>query len=97
MVQPPSPHGSSVSAAKKLSRAEELRRVLRFDLVVYAVVVVVCVLALASLHPAVQLDHALIGALITFVAGAISGLFAYLRYRANGENGDKESDGDVTN
>lgn len=76
-----------------MNRAEELRRVLRFDLVVYAVVIVVCVLALASLHPAVTVDHALIGALITFVAGGISGLFAYLRYRANGD-GEEEEVGD---
>ena len=89
------PRSSAHAAKNELSRAEELRKVLRVDWVIYTVVLVVSILALASLHPAVQLDHALIGALITFLAGAISGLFAYLRYRAaNGMASDEEGEGE---
>lgn len=66
------------------SRADELRRVIRIDWVVYAVVIVVCVLALAALYPGATIDHALVGTLVTFATGVIGGLFAYLRYKARG-------------
>jgi hypothetical protein len=73
------------------NRANELRAVLRVDWVVYTVIAVVCILALAGLHPSVQVDHAVIGSLITFATGVIGGLFAYLRYRANGRS-DREDE-----
>jgi membrane protein YdbS with pleckstrin-like domain len=73
------------SHAAKVSRADELRKVLRIDWVIYAVVIAIVILALAGLHPSIQIDHVLVGSLITFATGVISGLFAYLRYKANGK------------
>jgi hypothetical protein len=77
-------------------RANELRSILRIDWVVYTVIAVVCILSLAGLHPGVQVDHAVVGTLITFVTGVIAGLFTYLRYKANGNDepeGEKSTDG----
>ena len=86
---------SSREAEEKatVSRSEELRRILRIDWVLYAIIGVVCILALVGLHPAIQIDHALVGTLITFATGIIGGLFAYLRYRAeNGKDDDDEEE-----
>lgn len=71
-------------------RARELRTILRVDLVIYTVVGVVCILALASLHPAIHVDPAVIGTLITFATGLVGGLFAYLRYKARNGQGEDQ-------
>jgi hypothetical protein len=76
------------------NRANELRAVLRVDWVIYTVIAVVCILALAGLHPAVQVDHAVIGSLITFATGVIAGLFAYLRYKAGNGKGNPPGSGE---
>jgi hypothetical protein len=70
------------------SRGEELRQVIRVDLVVYAVVGVVLILALATLL-GVEPDHTLVGTLISAATGIIGAVLAYLRYR----NGKEPRDG----
>jgi hypothetical protein len=79
---------------RKSNRADELRTVLRLDLVIYAIVIVVCIIALAGLYPGVEIDHMLVSTLITFATGVIGGLFAYLRYKANGYGQDEEESND---
>lgn len=75
---------------RPVNRGEELRQVIRVDLIVYAVVGVVLILALASLLGA-EPDHTLIGTLISAATGTIGAVLAYLRYRANGK---EPKDGD---
>lgn len=75
---------TSSSSSRLPDRAAELRRAIRVDLVVYLLVIVIAILALAGLHPALGCDHAVLGTLASLTMGIITGTFAYLRYRANG-------------
>lgn len=79
---------------KRASRADELRAVLRIDLIIYGLVIVILILALAGLHPALRVDHTIVGTMVTFATGVIGGLFAYLRYRNGRNGGDGENDGE---
>lgn len=81
---------TSSNSSKAPDRATELRRAIRVDLVVYLLVIVIAILALAGLHPALGCDHAVLGTLASLTMGIITGTFAYLRYRANGGNGKRE-------
>jgi hypothetical protein len=88
----------SSDSSKTPDRASELRRAIRVDLIVYLLVIVIAILALASLHPALGCDHAVLGTLASLAMGIITGTLAYLRYRANGngkrakKTGEEESD-----
>ena len=78
------PSATSSNSSKAPDRASELRRAIRVDLIVYLLVIVIAILALASLHPALGCDHAVLGTLASLAMGIITGTFAYLRYRSNG-------------
>ncbi len=86
----PTKSATSSDSSKLPDRAAELRRAIRVDLVVYLLAIVIAILALASLHPALGCDHAVLGTLASLAMGIITGTLAYLRYR----NGKEPKDGD---
>lgn len=69
--------------------------VVRIDVILYAVVAVVAILALASLVTG-RVDVGLVGALLTFATGALTGWLTYLRLCNGKGRGDDDAEPDGT-
>ena len=68
---------------------QELREVVRLDWVIYLIVAVIAVLVLASLF-GVEANLLIVGTLVTFVTGIITGILSYLRLTSRGDSRKKK-------
>lgn len=68
---------------------QELRKIIRLDWVIYLIVAVIAVLVLAGLF-GVEADHMIVGTLVTFVTGIVTGILTYLRLTARARDDGKK-------
>ena len=72
---------------------QELREVVRLDWVIYLIVGVIAVLVLSSLF-GVEANLLIVGTLVTFVTGIITGILTYLRLTSRGDSRKKSLQGE---